>query len=138
MENEEDEDLERIKRERLRGMRRRALGKQGKSASNTPIDVTDATFTETIQNNSLVVIDCWAPWCAPCFMIAPIIEEMAREYSGSITFGKLNIDENQKVTLQYQIMGIPTLLVFKEGRLVDRIIGAIPRQTLEPKITRHL
>jgi len=71
-------------------------------------------------------------------MVAPILEELAREYAGRISFGKLNVDENQSVALEYQIMSIPTLLVFKNRKLVDRIIGATPKKILEPKITRHL
>ena len=103
-----------------------------------PIDVTDETFKETIQNNSLVVVDCWATWCAPCHMVAPVIKELAKDYAGKILFGKLNVDENRTIATQYQIMSIPTLLVFKNGKLVDRIIGAMPRHMLEPKITIHL
>ena len=79
-----------------------------------------------------------APWCAPCHMVAPIIEGMARDYAGRILFGKLNVDENRGVAMHHQIMSIPTLLVFKNGKLVDRIIGAMPRKMLEPKITCHL
>ena len=136
---EEDEELERIKRAKLREMTKSTISqKQGGSALNKPVNVTDATFKEVIQNHPLVVVDCWAPWCAPCHMIAPIIEEMARDYAGRILFGKLNVDENREVTMQYQIMSIPTLLVFKDGKLIDRIIGAVPRQMLEPKIARHL
>ena len=136
---EEDEELERIKRAKLREMMKGTVSqKQGGSALNKPVKITDATFKEMIQNQPLVVVDCWAPWCAPCHMVAPIIEEMARDYAGRILFGKLNVDENREVAMQYQIMSIPTLLVFKNGKLVDRIIGAMPRQTLEPKITRHL
>ena len=71
-------------------------------------------------------------------MVAPIIEELARDYAGKILFGKLNVDENREVSTRYEIMSIPTLLVFKNGKLVDMIIGAIPRQMLEPKITRYL
>lgn len=71
-------------------------------------------------------------------MVAPILEELAREYAGRISFGKLNVDENQSVALEHQIMSIPTLLVFKNGKLVDRIIGAMPKKILEPKITQHL
>ena len=140
MKNEkEDEELERIKRAKLRKMMKGTVSqKQGESALNKPVNVTDATFKEMIQNQPLVVVDCWAPWCAPCRMVAPIIEEMARDYAGRILFGKLNVDENREVAMQYQIMSIPTLLVFKNGKIVDRIIGAMPRQMLEPKITRHL
>ena len=140
MKNEkEDEELERIKRTKLRKIMKGMVSqKQGESALNKPVNVTDATFKEMIKNQPLVVVDCWAPWCAPCHMVAPIIEEMARDYAGRILFGKLNVDENREVAMQYQIMSIPTLLVFKNGKIVDRIIGAMPRQMLEPKITRHL
>jgi len=135
----EDEELERIKRAKLQEMMRNVVGKkQEKPALSKPIEVTDATFKETIQNHPLVVVDCWAPWCGPCRMVAPVIEEMARDYAGKILFGKLNVDENREVATQYQIMGIPTLLVFKNGKLVDRIVGAMPKQVLEPKITRYL
>lgn len=137
--NEEDRELERIKQAKLQKMMKHTVEKkQGKPTSNRPIEVTDATFKEMIQNQPLVVIDCWAPWCAPCNMVAPIIEEMARDYSGKILFGKLNVDENREIATQYEIMSIPTLLVFKNAKLVDRIVGAMPRQMLEPKITRHL
>ncbi len=138
MKEEKDEELEKIKLAKLEEMTHRVVQKPEKPASNKPIEVTDATFKETIQNHSLVVVDCWAPWCAPCHIVAPIIEEMAQDYAGKILFGKLNVDENRKVAMQHQIMGIPTLLVFKNGQLVDRIVGAMPRQMLEPKITHYL
>jgi len=139
MRNEEDEELERIKRAKLQEMMKSvAEKKQEKPALSKPVEVTDATFKEIIQNHPLVVVDCWAPWCGPCQMVAPVIEEMARDYAGRILFGKLNVDENLEVAQQYQIMSIPTLLVFKNGKLVDRIVGAMPRQMLEPKITRYL
>jgi len=136
MKNEEEE-LERIKRAKLQEMMGRAI-KKGKSTSNKPVDVTDATFEEMIHNHPLMVVDCWAPWCGPCHMVAPVIEELARDYAGRILFGKLNVDENREVATQYQIMSIPTLLVFKNGRLVDRLVGAMPRNMLEPKITKYL
>ncbi len=138
MKKEKDEELEKIKQAKLEEMARRVVQNSEKPASDKPIEVTDATFKETIQNHSLVVVDCWAPWCAPCHMVAPIIEEMARDYAGKILFGKLNVDENREIAMQYEIMGIPTLLVFKNGQLVDRIVGAMPRQMLEPKMTRYL
>ena len=135
-----DEELEKIKQRKLRQLMEKAVktDKKKKTALNKPIEVSDATFKDMIQNHPLVVVDCWAPWCAPCYMVAPVIEETARDYAGKILFGKLNVDENQKVAMQYQIMSIPTLLVFKNGKLADRIVGAMPRQMLEPKITRYL
>lgn len=136
---EQDEELKRIREKKLSELMKKAgETKEKKSAPNKPIELTDAKFREMIKNHPLVVVDCWAPWCAPCHMVAPILEELAREYAGRISFGKLNVDENQSVALEYQIMSIPTLLVFKNGKLVDRIVGAMPKKALEPKITRHL
>jgi len=85
------------------------------TAFNKPVEMTDATFKEMIQNHPLVVVDCWAPWCGPCRMVAPIIEELSRDYVGRILFGKLDVDENREVSIQYDIMSIPTLLLFKNG-----------------------
>ncbi len=137
---EKDEELETIKQRKLRQLMEKAVETEDKKkpALNKPIEVSDATFKDVIQNNPIVVVDCWAPWCAPCHMVAPVIEEMARDYAGRILFGKLNVDENREVATQYQIMSIPTLLVFKNGKLADRIVGAMPRQMLEPKITCYL
>jgi len=137
---EEDEELKRIKQKKLEQLMKKAVEPESmkKPALKKPIEVSDATFKEVIQNHPLVVVDCWAPWCGPCFMVAPVVEEMARDYAGEILFGKLNVDENRGVAMQYQIMSIPTLLVFKDGKLLDRIVGAMPRQMLEPKITRYL
>jgi len=142
----EDKEVERIKSKKLIEMFKRSVleekleisSEQRRSALNKPVKVTDTTFKETIQDHSIVVVDCWASWCAPCRMVAPIIDELAVDYAGKILFGKLNIDENRAVAIEYQIMSIPTLLVFKNGKLVDRIIGAQPRQMLEPKLSRHL
>ena len=136
----EDEELENIKRWKLRQLMKKDVEpeKKKKSDLNKTVEVSDATFNEMIQNYPLVLVDCWAPWCGPCQMVAPVIEEMARDYAGKILFGKLNMDENRRVATQYQIMGIPTLLVFQNGKLVDRIVGAMPRHMLEPKITRYL
>ena len=138
MENEEDEELERIKQAKLQKMMKSVAPEKRGTAFNKPVEMTDATFKEMIKNHPLVVVDCWAPWCGPCRMVAPIIEELSRDYAGKILFGKLNVDENREVGTQYDIMSIPTLLVFKNGKLVDTIIGAMSRQTLEQKITRHL
>jgi thioredoxin 1 len=142
----EDKELERIRSKKLREMFKRRLLEEKHTPSyeernfplTKPIDLTDSTFKQTIQNHPLVVVDCWAPWCAPCRMVAPVIEALALDYSGKILFGKLNVDENSGVATTFQIMSIPTLLVFKNGKLVDRIVGAQPREMLEPKISRHL
>jgi len=133
-----DKELERIKQDKLRQLMEKATETHKKSAANKPVDLTDASFAGAIQNHSLVVVDCWAPWCGPCLYVSPVIEEIAQDYAGKIFFGKLNVDENRRVAMQYSIMSIPTLLIFNDGRLVDQIIGAMPRGMLEPKITRYL
>jgi len=143
MSKEEDEELERIKRRKIEEMMRNISDgaeeeNQPMKPLGKPLDLTDATCNKFVEGNSLSVIDCWAPWCGPCRFVSPVIEELARDYVGKISFGKLNVDKNQRVATQYGIMSIPTLLVFKEGKLVDKIVGAMPRQMLEPKITKHL
>jgi thioredoxin 1 len=136
---EENKELERIKLAKLQEMMKKSkASEKGGKVLNKPMEVTGATFRQTIENHPLVVVDCWASWCGPCRMVAPVIEELARDYAGKVLFGKLNVDENREVSMQYEIMSIPTLLVFKNGKLVDTIVGAMPKQTLEPKITRHL
>ena len=141
MSEEEDEELKKIRMKKLMELKRKFSGdKQEKQIAfpNEPIELTDASFSKFVQKYPLVVIDCWAPWCAPCRILSPIIEEMAHDYAGKIAFGKVNVDKNPRVALEYGIMSIPTLLVFKNGRLVDRIVGAMPRKLLEPRITRFL
>jgi thioredoxin 1 len=138
-----DDELERIKRRKLEEMIRGSSGRAGKvgptlKASGKPIDLTDTTFTNFVKENAVAVVDCWAPWCGPCRLVSPVIEELARDYAGRVAFGKLNVDQNPILANKYGIMSIPTLLVFKNGILIDRIIGAMPRQRLEPRITRHL
>jgi thioredoxin 1 len=143
---EENGELRRIKNKKLKELMRIFIKREEKkmdqnsrdSTLYTPIEVTDSTFINVVQNHPFVVIDCWAAWCGPCHMIAPIINELARDFGGRIVFGKLNVDQNQKTSLQYQIMSIPTLLVFKKGKLIDRIIGVMPKPTLEQRITRYL
>ena len=134
----EDEELERIRQKKLKEMMRGNESKLTPPVTDAPLEVTDSNFGEIVKKGGLVVVDCWAAWCAPCRMIGPIIEELAKGYAGRILFGKLNVDNNREVPLEYQIMSIPTILVFKDGELVDRIIGVMPKRLLEQKIIQHL
>lgn len=109
-----------------------------KEVVDKPVEVTDESLSGLVTSNPLVVVDCWAPWCGPCRMIAPVIEELARDYAGKVVFSKLNVDENRVTASQYHIMGIPALLIFKDGRLVDRAVGALPRQAIEAKLRQYL
>ncbi|HVO73783.1 MAG TPA: thioredoxin [Ignavibacteriaceae bacterium] len=96
-----------------------------------PIDITDSNFDqEVIKSDKPVLIDFWAVWCGPCRMVAPIVEELAKEYEGRVKFGKLDVDENQQTTIKYGVRSIPTLLIFKNGKLMDTIIGAIPKNQI--------
>jgi len=102
------------------------------------LELTEGNFDEVITSYPLLVVDCWAPWCAPCRMVTPVIEELAKDYQGKITFAKLNVDDNQSVAMRFQIMSIPTLLIFKNGVLVDQKVGAMPRPMLEPELIKHI
>jgi len=135
------DELEQIRQRKIREMMRKDSSRpdgSGYDWPSIPVEVTDETFEEVIRRYPVVVVDCWAEWCAPCRMVAPVIEELARDYRGRILFGKLNVDSNVRTAQQYGIMGIPTLLVFKNGQLADQLVGAMPRSMLEPKITQHL
>ena len=93
---------------------------------------------EVLQVNSLVIVDFWAEWCGPCRMVAPIVSELAKEYGEKVKIMKLNTDENPEVSGRYQIMGIPTLLFFKGGKLVDKLVGALPKAQYKDKIENLL
>ena len=102
-----------------------------------PVVLTSSNFGEAIKKYPFLVVDCWAEWCAPCLMVHPIIENLAKKYKGKIAFAKLNIDQNREIAERFSIMSIPTLLVFKEGQNIDSIIGAMPQEALEEKIGRY-
>ncbi|MFN4071137.1 MAG: thioredoxin [Thermus caldifontis] len=103
-----------------------------------PIEVTDANFDQTLSQHPLVLVDFWAEWCAPCRMIAPILEELAREYEGKLVVAKLDVDENPKTAMRYRVMSIPTVILFKNGQPVEVLVGAQPKRNFEAKVQKHL
>jgi thioredoxin 1 len=135
-----DDELNAIKKKKLEELKNRYLSgeKKMEQMPNTPIEMTDADINNKIKQYDTVVVDCWAPWCGPCRAIAPIVEDLAKELQGKVVFGKLNVDNNQSTAMDYGIMSIPSLLIFKNGKLVDKIVGAIPKQMLMAKLALHI
>jgi thioredoxin 1 len=127
------DELEQIREKRMRELK----NQMSTPKIEKPIVVSDRNFDQTVKNYPLIVVDCWAAWCAPCRAIAPIVDELAKEYSGKVVFGKLNVDENPETAQRYGVMAIPTLLVMKEGKEVDRVVGVLPKNQLEAKVNAY-
>ena len=107
------------------------------TSSDKPLIVTDITFQrEILETPGLVLVDCWAPWCGPCRMVGPIMEQLAIESNGRYRIAKLNVDENPRIAAQYQIQSIPTMLIFKDGKLIDRIVGAQPKPAIAARLAK--
>jgi len=102
------------------------------------VEITDANFEEIIQSDKPVLVDFWAEWCGPCKMIGPVVEELAGEYEGKAVIGKVNVDENATVSAKFGIRSIPTLLIFKNGQIVDKQIGAVPKAVLSKKLEAQI
>ncbi len=133
-------ELEKIRKSKLEQLKKQYMngGKNmEENMPNTPLRVTDTDIDEHIKKYQTIVIDCWAPWCGPCRMVGPVIEDLAKEMQGKIVFGKLNVDENPQTSAKHQIMSIPTMLVFKNGELVDRLVGALPKDALKAKLETY-
>ncbi len=99
---------------------------------------SDGSADLAVERYDLMVVDFWAPWCGPCMVMAPALEELAEEYAGRVTFGKLNTDENPATTERFGVMGIPTLLILQGGNEVERIVGAVPKQEIRSVLDRYL
>ena len=124
-------ELEEIKKRKLKELMKKS------QYPDKPIEVTDENFDSIIHKYPLLMIDCWAVWCAPCRMIAPMIDELAKKYRGKIVFGKLDVSKNTTTAKKFNVMAIPNLLIFKNGKLVDRVIGVQPLPVLESRLKEY-
>ena len=124
------DELEQIRERKLRKL----MNQMSTPNIDKPIVVSDRNFDQTVKSYPLLVVDCWAAWCAPCRAIAPMVDEMAKEYTGKVVFGKLNVDENPETAQKFGVMAIPTLLIMKNGQEVDRVVGILPKNQLEEKV----
>ena len=133
-------ELDEIRQRKLQEMMRMAgsTPSGGNGFPDSPVVVTDSDFEETVGKYPYVVVDCWAPWCGPCRMLSPTVDAMAKDYKGKVVFAKLNTDDNIAVASKFRIMSIPTLLYFRDGKLVDKSVGALPRPMLESQVNKHL
>ena len=134
------DELEEIKRKKMEQMKKEMNKPPAPSIElpNKPIVVTDATIDAAASQYPVFILDCWAEWCGPCRMIGPIIEQLAGELKGRAVFGKLNVDENMQTANKYRISAIPTLMIFKNGKLIEKVVGAYPKPALSAKIQKFL
>jgi thioredoxin 1 len=138
--SDEDAEIQSLREKKLVELMRRTRAQlqSGEKYDGKPIILSDATFSSEISKYPVMVVDFWAAWCGPCRTVAPVIEQLAKEYSGRVAFGKLNVDENPLTSSEFQVESIPTLLIFRDGEPVDGIIGAAPKYEIESKLKAQL
>jgi thioredoxin 1 len=136
VESGKDSELERIRASKMKELA--AKMKKDESSGKEPIVIDDEHFDGTVKKHSLMLIDCWADWCGPCRMLAPTVDELARDYVGRVTVGKLNVDDNPQTAERFSVMSIPTLLIMKNGAEVDRVVGCVPKELIEERLKKHL
>jgi thioredoxin 1 len=134
----EDEELRIINEKRMKKLQHLINEKELLKNIKEPLNLDDATFFQTINKFPLILVDFWAPWCGPCKMMSPIIEQIGKDYLGKLITGKLNVDENPLVARQFGISSIPTLILFKRGHAVDKIIGSVSKNRIDEMVKIHL
>jgi thioredoxin 1 len=132
------DELEQIKARKMAEMMERTQNPGQSSKTHAAVELTDSNFESTVREHRLVVVDCWAAWCYPCRMIAPIVEELATQYGSRALFAKLDVDDNPATAMKYSIQSIPTILIIRDGVEAERIIGALPKQQIEAVLRKYV
>jgi thioredoxin 1 len=134
----EDEELKLLNERKMKKLQELINEKEQLKNIKEPLVLDDSTFSQTINKFPLTLVDFWAPWCGPCRMMSPIIDEIGKDYLGKLVVGKINVDENPLVAGQFGISSIPTLLLFKRGQAVNKIIGSVSKNKINEMIKTHL
>ena len=134
----EDEELRIINEKRMKKLQQIVNEKELLKNIKEPLDLDDSNFAQTINKYPLLLVDFWAPWCGPCRMMSPIIDQVGKEYIGKLVVGKVNVDENPNISGQFGISSIPTLILFKRGQVVNNIIGSVSKSRIDEMVKMHL
>jgi len=134
----EDEELRLINEKRMKKLQQLINEKELLRNIREPINLEDTTFFQTINKFPIMLVDFWAPWCGPCRMMSPIIDQIGKDYLGKLVIGKINVDENPLIARQFSISSIPTLMLFKRGKEVNKIIGSVSRNKIDEMVKMHL
>jgi thioredoxin 1 len=134
----EDEELRIINEKRMKKLQQIVNEKELLKNIKEPLNLDDSNFAQTINKYPLLLVDFWAPWCGPCRMMSPIIDQVGKEYIGKLVVGKVNVDENPHISGQFGISSIPTLILFKRGQAVNNIIGSVSKGRIDEMVRMHL
>ena len=134
----EDEELRIINEKRMKELQQIVNEKELLKNITDPIELDDSDFTESINKFPLLLVDFWAPWCGPCRMMSPVIDQVGKEYQGKLVVGKVNVDENPSISRQFGISSIPTLILFKKGQAVNHIVGSVSKSRIDEMVRMHL
>lgn len=134
----EDEELRIINEKRMKKLQQIVNEKELLKNIKEPLNLDDSNFAQTINKYPLLLVDFWAPWCGPCRMMSPIIDQVGKEYIGKLVVGKVNVDENPNISGQFGISSIPTLILFKRGQAVNNIIGSVSKSRIDEMVKMHL
>ena len=134
----EDEELRIINEKRMKRLQQIVNEKELLKNIKEPLNLDDSNFAQTINKYPLLLVDFWAPWCGPCRMMSPIIDQVGKEYIGKLVVGKVNVDENPNISGQFGISSIPTLILFKRGQVVNNIIGSVSKSRIDEMVKMHL